>query len=183
MSFWHEARKPNQRSGCTTSQTKPEISACIRYPAEEQPKDTFKIYAHIWVGEGEPIFWFRQGWIELWPQPPILATDFQTARRLQLEQLEELETHFDLSRYITVYATSQFVETIEHPSKNLLARIYLHDNGIYEVTYAYLSYGRGGEIWVAARQSRDQMTCTNDLESARRTAHLELEELAEGSVL
>lgn len=76
MSFWHEARKLSVGGGCISSQKNEGLFSCIRYPDFSQNETEFSIYAQAWIGKGEPESWFTQGWIELWPRTPIVASDF-----------------------------------------------------------------------------------------------------------
>ncbi|MEZ4864098.1 MAG: hypothetical protein R3C14_22560 [Caldilineaceae bacterium] len=176
MSYWHEPRKPGPRGGCSSSEKNRDIFACIRYPDVDQSEAKYEIYGKIWIGDRKSEPWFSQGWIELWPKAPMLAADFQEARRLQLELLERLVLSVDYDLYKIVRADKKFVEAIEHPSKEYLARIYQHQDGKFEIHYLGWHTGRGGGWGRFPRFGT--LTFASDLDSAREAAQLELEEFA-----
>lgn len=138
-----------------------------------------------------------EGWFELWPMEPMLASSREEAKALFepiLPQVEDgtIDESFEKRPYQPP-AKPQFVKEIEHLTHLAKARIVKHENGVYQIGYAvYAPNGRylpvstpsvstdrdfeWGVPYVRDEEGRPLQTMADDPTSAEEIAIIELDQ-------
>ncbi len=199
MAYWHEA--PQDTGGWTFLPGEGGRVAAI-FRGTDVRKAPFQGHFLRYEGTGEAQASFfsawrknSEGWFELWPLNPMLATSSQEAKQLfqpLLPQIENgsLDAQFERRPYQPP-VTPHLVKEIEHATHVAMARIVQYPDGHYSV--GYLVYAPNGQYLPASTPSlssdRDYewgityetdddhdplLTLADDLGSAEEIAEIEL---------
>jgi hypothetical protein len=142
-----------------------------------------------------------EGWVELWPVEPLLASSMQEAKVQFAPLLAQLErgdfAGFERRPYM-LPVRPILVRQIDHPTHMARALIACRTDGIHQITYqGYAPNGRyfpasgpsigedldleWGVIWVQDRVGKPLRTLAADLESAEIVATAELAALVQAN--
>ena len=202
MPSWHEVQK-NQ--GGWQFATKPGSRVAVLFTEDNVREAPFQGHFLRYDGPGAPTAkgltpWRQnpEGWFELWPREPLLASTMDEAKALFTPLLPHIEDgsiddQFEMRPY-TPPAKSEFIKDLTHSARVAFARIVRWPDGLFEVKYyVYAPNGRyfpastpsisteleweWGVTQVSDEEGRPLRTLADDLESAEKTAVEELDNL------
>ena len=184
---------------------KPGSRVAVSFRGHDVRKAPFQGHFLRYEGEGEvpsgPFpHWRRnpEGWFELWPREPLLASSMEEAKAkfaplFPYVEDGSIDDQFEKRPYQTP-VMPQLVEEIEHPTHVARTQIVQYPDGLYAVGYlVYAPNGRylratsptisngfgweWGVMYVQDEEGQCLRTLADDLASAQEIATIELHQL------